>query len=98
MRSKKISHETGDLTEALIISGRRRFRPVLMTSLAAILGMLPLALAIGAGSETASATCHRRDRRLAVCTCSFTCRDADRVCRVVAIRQEMGAELRDTEN
>ena len=42
---------TNDLTEALIISGRRRFRPVLMTSLAAILGMLPLALAIGAGSE-----------------------------------------------
>ncbi|MEP6902131.1 MAG: efflux RND transporter permease subunit, partial [Actinomycetota bacterium] len=43
--------KTNDLTEALIISGRRRFRPVLMTSLAAILGMLPLALALGAGSE-----------------------------------------------
>ncbi len=43
--------KTKDLTEALIVSGRRRFRPVLMTSLAAILGMLPLALAIGAGSE-----------------------------------------------
>lgn len=40
-----------DLTEALTISGRRRFRPALMTSLAAILGMLPLALALGAGSE-----------------------------------------------
>jgi CzcA family heavy metal efflux pump len=40
-----------DLQEALIASGRRRFRPVLMTSLAAILGMLPLALALGAGSE-----------------------------------------------
>lgn len=43
--------KTKDLTEALIVSGRRRFRPVLMTSLAAILGMLPLALAIGSGSE-----------------------------------------------
>lgn len=43
--------KSGDLTEALIISGRRRFRPVLMTSLAAILGMLPLALALGSGSE-----------------------------------------------
>jgi CzcA family heavy metal efflux pump len=43
--------EGEDLTQALISSGRRRFRPVLMTSLAAILGMLPLALAIGAGSE-----------------------------------------------
>ncbi|HEY4423561.1 MAG TPA: efflux RND transporter permease subunit [Pyrinomonadaceae bacterium] len=43
---------TGEpLREALLRSGRRRFRPVLMTSLAAMLGMLPLALAIGAGSE-----------------------------------------------
>ena len=40
-----------DLREALVSSGRRRFRPVLMTSLAAMLGMLPLALALGAGSE-----------------------------------------------
>jgi len=40
-----------DLTTALRRSGRRRFRPVLMTSLAAMLGMLPLALAVGSGSE-----------------------------------------------
>lgn len=40
-----------DLREALLLSGRRRFRPVLMTSLAAILGMLPLALAFGSGTE-----------------------------------------------
>jgi hydrophobe/amphiphile efflux-1 (HAE1) family protein len=39
------------LRQALLRSGRRRFRPVLMTSLAAILGMLPLALALGAGAE-----------------------------------------------
>jgi multidrug efflux pump subunit AcrB len=39
------------LREALLRSGRRRFRPVLMTSLAAMLGMLPLALAWGAGAE-----------------------------------------------
>jgi multidrug efflux pump subunit AcrB len=39
------------LREALVRSGRRRFRPVLMTSLAAMLGMLPLALAFGAGAE-----------------------------------------------
>jgi CzcA family heavy metal efflux pump len=38
------------LREALLRSGRRRFRPVLMTSLAAILGMLPLALALGSGA------------------------------------------------
>lgn len=40
-----------NLRAALLRSGRRRFRPVLMTSLAAILGMLPLALALGAGAE-----------------------------------------------
>jgi multidrug efflux pump subunit AcrB len=40
-----------DLNTALLRSGRRRFRPVLMTSLAAMLGMLPLALALGSGSE-----------------------------------------------
>jgi multidrug efflux pump subunit AcrB len=39
------------LRQALLRSGRRRFRPVLMTSLAAILGMLPLALALGSGAE-----------------------------------------------
>lgn len=39
------------LREALLRSGRRRFRPVLMTSLAAILGMLPLAVALGSGAE-----------------------------------------------
>jgi multidrug efflux pump subunit AcrB len=39
------------LHSALVKSGRRRFRPVLMTSLAAMLGMLPLALALGSGAE-----------------------------------------------
>src|SRR3989441_2458554 len=39
------------LRQALLRSGRPRFRPVLMTSLAAMLGMLPLALALGAGAE-----------------------------------------------
>jgi multidrug efflux pump subunit AcrB len=39
------------LRQALMRSGRRRFRPVLMTSLAAMFGMLPLALALGAGAE-----------------------------------------------
>jgi len=39
------------LKEALVQSGRRRLRPVLMTSLAAGLGMLPLAYGIGAGAD-----------------------------------------------
>lgn len=38
--------------DALIAAGRERLRPILMTTLAMILGMLPMALASGAGSET----------------------------------------------
>jgi len=38
------------LEEALVRSGHRRLRPVLMTSLAAALGMLPLAWGIGSGA------------------------------------------------
>ncbi len=40
-----------ELAEALVRSGHRRLRPVLMTSLAAALGMLPLAWGIGSGAE-----------------------------------------------
>jgi len=39
------------LQEALVRSGQRRLRPVLMTSLAAALGMLPLAYGIGSGAD-----------------------------------------------
>ena len=35
----------------MIQSGRRRLRPIVMTALATIAGMLPLAFAIGAGSQ-----------------------------------------------
>jgi hydrophobic/amphiphilic exporter-1 (mainly G- bacteria), HAE1 family len=37
--------------EALITAGRTRLRPIVMTTLAMIFGMLPLSLALGAGSE-----------------------------------------------
>jgi len=40
-----------ELVEALVRSGHRRLRPVLMTSLAAALGMLPLAWGIGSGAD-----------------------------------------------
>ncbi|HLZ55183.1 MAG TPA: efflux RND transporter permease subunit [Verrucomicrobiae bacterium] len=40
-----------ELVEALVRAGHRRLRPVLMTSLAAALGMLPLAYGIGAGAD-----------------------------------------------
>jgi HAE1 family hydrophobic/amphiphilic exporter-1 len=38
-------------SEALITAGRTRLRPIMMTTLAMIFGMLPLALALGAGAE-----------------------------------------------
>ena len=37
--------------QAILESGRRRLRPILMTALAAVSGMLPLAFGIGAGSQ-----------------------------------------------
>jgi len=40
-----------ELYEAIAISGRSRLRPVIMTSATTILGMLPLAMSTGAGSE-----------------------------------------------
>ena len=48
---KHLRNEGHDLVEALVRSGRRRLRPVLMTSLAAALGMLPLAWGIGSGAD-----------------------------------------------
>jgi multidrug efflux pump subunit AcrB len=40
-----------DSVAAAIEAGRIRFRPILMTALAMILGMLPMALALGSGAE-----------------------------------------------
>lgn len=48
---QQLEAEGVDLVEALVRSGHRRLRPVLMTSLAAALGMLPLAWGIGSGAE-----------------------------------------------
>ena len=45
---RSLGHSAHD---AMIQAGRRRLRPILMTALAAAAGMLPLALALGAGSQ-----------------------------------------------
>jgi CzcA family heavy metal efflux pump len=41
----------GDVVEAAIEAGTTRFRPVLMTALAMMIGMLPMALGMGDGGE-----------------------------------------------
>ena len=43
----------GDLTvtEALVQAGRIRLRPILMTTLCTLFGLLPLALGLGSGAE-----------------------------------------------
>lgn len=41
--------------EAVLVSGRLRLRPILMTTLTTVLGLLPLSFAIGAGAEIQAA-------------------------------------------
>jgi HAE1 family hydrophobic/amphiphilic exporter-1 len=49
--SKVLRGRGQERREALINAGRTRLRPILMTTLAMIFGMLPLALGLGAGAE-----------------------------------------------
>lgn len=50
--TNQLRHEGYSRTEALLKAGPIRLRPVLMTTLAMIFGMLPVALALGEGSES----------------------------------------------
>jgi HAE1 family hydrophobic/amphiphilic exporter-1 len=49
--TRQIRHQGTPLREAVARASRQRLRPVLMTSLATLLGLIPMALALGAGSE-----------------------------------------------
>jgi multidrug efflux pump subunit AcrB len=48
---QRFRDEGSSVREAMILAGERRLRPILMTALATIAGMIPLSLALGAGSQ-----------------------------------------------
>ena len=50
--TNKLKEEWVSILEALVEAGKERLRPILMTTIAMIFGMLPLALSIGASSES----------------------------------------------
>ena len=52
-----------DRDDAIVDAGQKRARPIIMTTIAMIAGMMPSALAFGAGGEFRSPMAHRRDRR-----------------------------------
>jgi HAE1 family hydrophobic/amphiphilic exporter-1 len=49
--ANQLREELGDARAAMLEAGRRRLRPVLMTTATAVLGVLPIALAVGEGAE-----------------------------------------------
>jgi HAE1 family hydrophobic/amphiphilic exporter-1 len=49
--AKQAEDEGADRFDAAVTAARTRLRPILMTSLAFILGVFPLAIATGAGAE-----------------------------------------------
>ena len=49
--AKERFQETGDAVAAALEAGTTRFRPVVMTALAMMIGMIPMALGLGEGGE-----------------------------------------------
>lgn len=49
--TNQLKAEGRSLTEALVEAGQERLRPILMTTVAMIFGMMPIAFAAGAGAE-----------------------------------------------
>lgn len=50
-RAQRAENNGMNLTDAVVEAGRLRLRPILMTTLTAMLGLFPLALGLGAGAE-----------------------------------------------
>ena len=53
--AKELKEEGMSLMEAVALAARQRFRPIIMTSMAFMLGVTPLALASGAGAASQNA-------------------------------------------
>jgi len=49
--ARHMHHEGKPLQEAVSLASRLRLRPILMTSLATVLGLIPMAMKLGTGSE-----------------------------------------------
>ncbi len=63
---KHFSAQGMPLKEAIYHAGRRRLRPIFMTALATVFGMMPLALSVGSGAQMLQplAIADRRRHRL----------------------------------
>ena len=51
MRTRNSAPQGASASEAMMHAAQRRLRPIVMTAIAAVCGMLPLAFALGAGSQ-----------------------------------------------
>src|SRR5262249_8774479 len=49
--ARQLRHLGHELKDAVISAARLRLRPVLMTTMATLLGLIPMALKLGTGSE-----------------------------------------------
>jgi len=70
---ERCAHENKNAFDAALAAGFTRLRPVIMTALAMIIGMLPMSLGLGEGGEQKRAARARRDWRVARRYCLQRC-------------------------